>query len=107
MFYLIAVALAANCGQGEISTDIGCIPNAPEGFASAIYQYGLTLIGGVALIFIMYGGYLILSSQGDPEKLKIGKSYIIYSLVGLIMALTGFVFYQTVAKNILKIPGFQ
>ncbi len=91
----------------EIATEVLCIPNEPGGFVSSVYSYGLMLIGGVALIFIVYGGYLIMSSQGEPEKIKLGKSYIISSIAGLLLALGGFVFYQTIAQNILKIPGFE
>ncbi len=88
-------------------TDFGPLCNDPASLVSSIYQYGLGLIGGVALVFIIYGGYLILSSQGEPDKLNIGRSYIIYSIVGLLLALSGFVFYQIVAQNILGIPGFK
>ena len=88
-------------------TDFGQLCNDPATLVSQIYKYGLGLIGGVALLFIIYGGYLILSSQGEPEKVKTGRSYIVYSIVGLLLALGGFVFYQVVAQNILGIPGFK
>lgn len=90
-----------------VQTDLGCIPSDPLGFVAKFYAMGLGLVGGIAVLFIMYGGYLIISSKGDPEVLRNGKSYIFYALAGLILAIFGYVFVQVVAVDILKIPGFS
>ena len=95
------------CDNNQIVTDFGNIPCSQTGFVSTIYGIGLGLIGVVALLFIIFGGYLILSSQGNPEQLNKGKSYILYSILGLILAVSGFAFYEIVGRNILKIPGFS
>lgn len=96
-----------DCPAGQVKTDLGCIPSSPGGFAGTLYGIGLGMIGAVALLFIVYGGYLILTSQGNPDQLNKGKSYIIYSIIGLILAVSGFVFYQTITVDILKLPGFS
>jgi len=88
-------------------TELGCIPNDPVGFVAKFYAIGLGLIGGVSLLFIIYGGYIILVSQGNPEKLNNGKSYILYAIIGLLLAIFGFVFIQVIAIDILHIPGFK
>lgn len=103
---MIPVAYAA-CSAGETSTELGCIKNDPVQFASQFYAWGLGLIGGVAILFIIYGGYFILTSQGDPAQLDKGKSYIYYAIAGLLLAIFGFVFVEVIAVNILRIPGFQ
>jgi glucose uptake protein GlcU len=95
------------CALTETATDLGCLPNDPIGFVSKFYGIGLSLIGGVALLFIMYGGYVILISQGNPEKVNNGKSYIYYAIAGLLLAVFGYVFIQAVVVDILHIPGFQ
>lgn len=92
----------ASCTQ----TDLGCIPDDVPGFVSKFYGIGLGLIGGVALLFILYGGYLILTSQGNPEQLNRGKTNITYAVIGLLLAIFGYVFIEVIAKDILKIPGF-
>lgn len=89
-----------------IPTDLGCIPSDPIGFAIKFYGIGLGLIGGVAMLSIIYGGYIILTSQGNPTRLSKGKSYIFYAIVGLLLGIFGFVFVQVLAGDILKIPGF-
>jgi glucose uptake protein GlcU len=95
------------CGPNDILTDFGCIPNDPVGFVERFYGIGLGLVGLVALIFIIVGGYFIMTSQGDPSKLQIGKSYITYSIVGVLLAIFGFVFIEVITGDILQIPGFN
>lgn len=84
-----------------------CVSNDPIGFASDIYGYGLGLIGGVAVLFVMYGGFVILTSQGDPVRLARGKQYIFFSIVGIILAVSGLAVYQLIGGDILQIPGFK
>jgi len=97
----------AACGIHETATDFGCIPNDPVGFVGKFYSIGLGIIGGVSMIFIMYGGYLILTSQGNPIQLENGKRYIMYAILGLLFAIFGYVFIQIVAIDILHVPGFN
>ena len=96
-----------SCLQGYTATEIGCLPQDPIKFSSEVYGIGLGLIGGVALIAIMYGGYLILISKRDPNLLNKGKSYILYAILGIILAVGGFALYRLTVVDILKIPGFN
>jgi hypothetical protein len=92
----------------ELQTDFGCFKVGDvNDFTTKLYGIGLGFIGGVALLFIIWGGYLILTSQGEIQKLQKGRSYIISSILGIILAVGGFVFYQIVAVDVLKIPGFK
>lgn len=107
-FFIIAPRVLAACDPvTEAQTDLGCIPNTVPGFVSAFYGFGLGLIGGVSVLFIILGGYYILTSQGDASKLATGRSYITYAVIGLLLAIFGFVFTTVIAVDILRIPGFN
>lgn len=106
LFGLITPVFAA-CNPGETETDLGCIPNDVGGFVSKFYGIGLGLIGGVGVLFIIIGGYYVLTSQGNPARLAIGKSYIAYAVIGVLLAIFGFVFVQVLTVDILRIPGFN
>lgn len=95
------------CSATEVLTDFGCIPDDPVGFVQKFYGIGLGLIGLVGLSFLIVGGYYILTSRGDPSQLQKGKSYILYSIIGILLAIFGFVFIQVITGNILKLPGFN
>ena len=44
-----------------------------------------SLLATVALISIVYGGYLYISSQGDEGNVSKGKAILLYSIIGLII----------------------
>lgn len=87
-------------------TDFGCIPYDPGLFVQKFYGIGLGFIGATALLVIIYGAYLLMTSGGNPEQIKSGKNAIMYSVIGILLAVFGFVFIQVVTGDILRIPGF-
>ena len=96
-----------DCTNGVFDTDLGKIPCSPTGFATSLYGIGLSFIGVVALLFIVYGGFLILTSQGNFDQVRRGKAYITYSIVGVVLAISGYALYQILAIDVIKIPGFS
>lgn len=59
----------------------------------------ISIITGVAsVIMIIYGGFRILSSAGNPESTKTGRNAILYALLGLIIV----AFAQTIVKLVLS-----
>ncbi len=97
----------AVCAVNEVITDFGCFPNNPIGFVQKFYGIGLAFVGSIALIALIIGGYNIMTSRGDPQKVSNGKAWIFYAIGGLLLAIFGYVIIQTVAVDILKIPGFS
>jgi hypothetical protein len=96
-----------NCTANEIATDLGCFPNDPVGFVQKFYGIGLGFVAGIALLALIWGGYSIMTSRGDPHRVNIGKSYIFYAIAGLLLAIFGYVFIQTVLIDVLHVPGFS
>lgn len=96
-----------DCKVTEVKTDFGCIPMDPAGFVGKFYGVGLSIIGGLSVLFIIYGGYLFLTSQGNQLQVEKGKMYITYAIIGLLFAVFGFVFIQLLAVDVLHIPGFK
>ncbi len=50
----------------------------------------LTIIGIVAVIFILYGAFLYITAAGKEEQLGKAKSVIIYGLFGILIAVLSF-----------------
>ena len=48
-------------------------------------------VGAFALIMFVYGGFLWTTSGGVTEKVQKGKSILVWSIIGLIIILTGYV----------------
>lgn len=89
------------------TTDLGCIPTDPVGFVSKFYSIGLGIVGGVAILSIIYGGYVLMTSRGNPAEIDKGRRAIMYAIIGLLLAVFGYVFTQVITVDILHIPGFD
>ncbi len=97
----------AHCTIDQIHTDFGCMKNDPVGFVQQFYGIALPFVAGVALIALMIGGYTLMVSQGDQQRVRAGKAWIFYAIAGLLLAIFGYVLIQALAGDILKIPGFS
>lgn len=62
----------------------GCITSPATTITSTI-QWAVAIAGVVAVIFVIYGGVLYITSSGEPGKTKKAKDTIIYSIIGLIV----------------------
>ncbi len=72
-------------------------------YISGIYRYGVGIVGLVATIMVVYGGfqYLIGSSTGD---IKTGKTLITNAVVGMILVFASYAILYTVNPALLQ-PG--
>ncbi|HSW90583.1 MAG TPA: hypothetical protein VLF64_01150 [Candidatus Saccharimonadales bacterium] len=48
----------------------------------------LTILGGIAVVVIIAGGIMYTTSAGDPSKVTAAKNTILYSVVGLGVAMS-------------------
>ena len=59
------------------------------------------IIGIVAVIMIILGGFTLMTSSGDPGKVKKGKDTILYGVIGLVVALLAVVIVNFVINKAL------
>lgn len=56
------------------------------GVVAAVMRMVYLILGIVAVIFLIYGGFLYIYSAGDPGKVKKAKDTIIYAILGIVVA---------------------
>lgn len=54
------------------------------------------VIGGLSVLVMSYGGFMILSSAGDENQVTKGKGYIKYALIGLTATLGAYILVTAV-----------
>jgi hypothetical protein len=100
---------------GRAYTMIGCVRTnlgsfQQEGAAASIVQVFLDLIfkiiGGVALLYLLYGASIIMTSQANPERINYGKRVVMGAIIGVIFSVTAVFLVNFIASGVLKIPGF-
>ncbi len=50
-----------------------------------IVKWLLTLVGTIATISLLYGGFLYITSQGEEDKAAQAKHIILYSVIGILI----------------------
>lgn len=61
----------------------------------------LAALGIVAVIFVLYGGISLITSTGDPGKVKKAKDTILYALIGLIICVLSYAIVNFVILDII------
>lgn len=90
-----------------INTALGCIPANPQPFISWIFKLGAFIGGGIAFLLMAWGTFLVITSTGEPEKLKQGKDIIVSAVSGLLFIIFAVFLLRLIGADILKIPGFE
>lgn len=94
---------------GCVNTDLGSFRQ--QGAAASVVQVFLNAIfstvGGIAFLYIMYSAFLMATARGDVEKLSYAKRQLTAAIIGAAIALGAVFIVNTLASNVLRIPGFS
>lgn len=61
-------------------------------------------IAALSLLPIVVGGFQMIISQGNEDKVSRGKSTLYFGVVGLVLALTGIAIFQTLLSFLVNAP---
>lgn len=59
-------------------------------FANTIADWMITLVSSLAVTALIIGGFLMIISGGDENRLETGKTIFTYSLIGLVVTLLAY-----------------
>ena len=62
----------------------------------------LGVLGLLAVVIIIYGGFMYTSSAGDATKTKKAKDAIMYGVIGLVIALLAYAIVNFVLSSVFK-----
>lgn len=91
-------------GSGFLNTtdNPSTISNATGGQTSArqlvltIVNFFLGFLGLLAVLMVIYGGILVLTSAGNPEAAGKGKKILLYAAIGIVIILLSFAIVSTI-----------
>lgn len=102
---------------GRYYTQLGCLDTGLTSFRGDSGAVGATInfilsrllfpiAGTLAFGTIIFGAFLLLTAQGEQEKILRGKKLITSSIVGVIFTFSSIFIINFIAGDVLKIPGF-
>ena len=68
---------------------------------NTVINVAIGLIGFVAVVVIIYGGFQYTTSAGDAAKVKKAKDTIMYGVIGLVVALLAFAIVNFILSDII------
>lgn len=72
-----------NCSDVDTALGLNCLPT----YFGNILQAMIPLIGFIAFLMLMFGGFRILTSAGDAKGLEAGKQTLTLAIVGIVLAI--------------------
>lgn len=95
------------CKGGVCDTAIGQInATSTVGIIEIIFRNVVAIAGVSAVILLLIGGYRIMMSKGDKEKLQNARETITSAVLGLVFIVLSLVILQIIGVDILHIPLF-
>lgn len=91
---------------GKIWTGIGCIGTTTPEIVRSLLTIGLGLSGGVVLLSILAGAFMLATSAGEPKKIQEAQEMISAAVIGLLFVIFSAIILRFIGVSILHIPGF-
>lgn len=96
-----------NGGCASVSTAFGAWSTEPALFVKSLFSILLSISGGIAVLSIIFAGYKMIMSQGDPEKIQGAREQLTSSIIGLLFLIFSLVILEVIGVDILHLPGFN
>ncbi len=93
-------------GCTRIKTALGFVRTDSNGFTKWLLGFVLSIAGGIVIIIIIVAGYKLMTSQGDPEKIKNARDQLTAAIIGLLFIIFSLAILELITRDILGLPGF-
>jgi len=90
----VASAVKLDKVETEVGGNISTKKNILES-ALQVIDYILVIVGAIAVVFIIIGGFRYITSAGNDKFVEDAKSTITYAIIGLVIVLLAYVIVST------------
>jgi hypothetical protein len=79
-------------------------PSVPE-LIGLLVKGALGIVGSIALLMFVYGGFILLISQGDATKITKGKTIMVWAAVGILIIFGSYIFVSYIITELSQNQG--
>lgn len=76
--------------------------SSPSEVVANIIAFVIGLIGIIALVMFIYGGFVILTAHGNADQFKKGTHTLVYAILGMVVVLTSYSVLSYIFTNIFN-----
>jgi hypothetical protein len=74
-------------------------PSVPE-LIGLLVKGALGIVGSIALLMFVYGGFIMMISQGDATKITKGKTILVWSAIGIMIIFGSYIFVSYIITEL-------
>ena len=74
-------------------------------YATAAYNFGVAIAAFLAVVMVMWGGFLYITASGISSQAETAKTYIQGAFLGLIIVFTSYIMLATINPDLVKFQG--
>lgn len=100
-------ALAADFGLNVVNTGLGgsLATTDPRVVIGRVIQFILSFLGVIAVLLVMYAGFLWTTSDGDEEKITRAKAILRNAVIGLVIILSSWAIATFIISRLVMAIG--
>lgn len=76
-------------------------------YLRAFYVFFIGVVGILATIMVMYGGYRWIAAAGNASQISAAKTTVTNAIIGLVLAFTSFILLQLINPSLVRLADFQ
>src|SRR5689334_15705784 len=95
-----------NFTQGLTGDSVITLPWIAQ-YVSGVYTFLLSIVGAVAAVVMIIGGFQYLTSGGDKSRIAAGKKRIVDALIGMTLAFGSYLLLYTINPNLVQFASLQ
>jgi hypothetical protein len=88
-------------------TPVGCVHADLPKLIPEILKIAIGVSGGIAFLMLIYGGFSIMQSGNNPEKLNNSREIVTSAIAGLLLIIFSAMILKVIGIDLLKIPGLE
>jgi hypothetical protein len=104
LFLIPHFAFALDAGLNYAAA-IGLGANDPRVIIASLIRIALGFLGILAVVIIMYGGWIWMTSGGNEEKITKAKRILVNAVIGLAIILSSFLIVSFIINKLLQATG--
>jgi len=98
-----ATAGEVNFGVNQISETIGLSAADPRETAAKIINVALGFLGIIAVVIVLYGGFMWMTAAGNEERISKAKQILTAGIIGLVIIIMAWAIASYVVRTLMNV----
>ncbi|MBU2474388.1 pilin [Patescibacteria group bacterium] len=94
------VSAIKDCPTGQVCLNNPLKTDSPQALIGKIINAALGIVGSLALVMFIYGGFMWMMAGGNAERVQKGKDTLVWAALGLVIIFSSYALVRFVLKAI-------